>query len=650
MCGICGFFQSADSGAREEARRVVEAMTDTLAHRGPDDQGIWLDPGAGVALGHRRLSIIDLSREGHQPMSSAAGRFTIVFNGEIYNFRELRRDLEAEGATFRGHSDTEVLLEACERWGIEPALRKCVGMFAFAMWDHAERRLILARDRTGEKPLYYGRLGDSFVFASELKALHRYPSFDPEIDRGALTLLLRDGYIPTPYSIFKHIAKLAPGHWMEVREGGRRSESHSYWNAREAALGAQERTFRGSEQEAADELEHLLVQSLRGQMIADVPLGAFLSGGIDSSTIVALMQSLSPQPVKTFSIGFKEERFNEAKYANRVAQHLGTDHTELYVTPEEALDVVPLLPALYDEPLADSSQIPTYLVSKLARRHVTVSLSGDGGDELFCGYPHYLYAAEVFRLRQRLPRWFKKGMAPLLKQAGQGADRWRVRTGGTRAVGWLSDLPVHRVRVLGELLEIEREELAHLHIVSPRRNVADLVQGGHEPPSIFTDPARQPGLTQPVQGMMFRDFSSYLPDDILVKVDRASMGVSLEARVPLLDHRVIEFAWSLPLEYKLGGGNGKHILREVLHRHVPRELTERPKMGFVVPVGEWIRGPLRDWAEDLLDPAHLRSEGYFAPHGVGQTWQAHLRGERKLDGILWGILMFQAWRRQWLPA
>jgi len=644
MCGIAGFFGD-DCAAEALAPRAV-AMADALRQRGPDDAGVWTDPALGLALAHRRLAIIDLSPEGHQPMASACGRWILVFNGEIYNFQALRAELEHLGRRdWRGHSDTEVMLAAFAHWGVEAALQRFVGMFAFALWDRRERTLTLARDRLGEKPLYYGWIGRRLLFGSELKALRAHPAFRGEIDRDALALLMRHGYIGAPHSIYRGIHKLPPGTFLTLAvEGGQAAAPQPYWSARQVAEQGQRDPFHGSDQEAVDELERLLMQAVRSQMVADVPLGAFLSGGIDSSTVVALMQAQSSRPVRTFSIGFWEPAFNEAEHAQAVARHLGTQHTELYVTPEEALAVIPRLPTLYDEPYADSSQIPTFLVATLARRHVTVSLSGDGGDELFCGYNRYFWASALWRRLGWAP-------APLRSALAMGLTALAPATWDSLFRHLEPLLPQNRrysnpgdkLHKLAGTLGARQPEQIYRELISFWKDTGRLVPGSREPVTVLNDPTAWPDLAEFEQRMMYLDMVTYLPDDILVKVDRAAMGVGLESRVPLLDHRVVEFAWRLPLALKLRDGQGKWTLRQVLYRHVPPKLIERPKMGFGIPLAEWLRGPLRDWSEALLDPQRLHREGWLDPDPIRARWREHLEGGRNWSYYLWNVLVFQEW-------
>lgn len=647
MCGIAGYLDTA--GAAGADLSVALRMVDRISHRGPDDSGVW---GEGpMALAHRRLSIIDLSPAGHQPMLSACGRYAMVFNGEIYNFEALRKEIEADGyfgavvRQWRGHSDTEVILAAIGRWGFAQALQRLVGMFAIALWDRQEQVLRLARDRLGEKPLYYGKLGNHFLFGSELKALRAHPAWRGEIDRGALSLLMRHNYIPAPHSIYRDIQKLPPGCFLQVSPTSD-VRIDSYWSLPEVAMRAQAKRFDGGDREAVDELETRLSEAVAGQMVADVPLGAFLSGGIDSSTVVALMQAHSSRPVRTFSIGFHEEGFNEAHYAKRVAQHLGTDHTELYVTSQQAQDVIPRLSALYDEPFSDSSQIPTFLVSQLAKQHVTVSLSGDGGDELFGGYNRYFVAGDIWRKTGRIPVGMRealaRGIRALSPQAWSGLSRLVMPLLPARYRHMNVGDKLHK---LAGVMGTQGQEMIYRQLLSHWQEPAALVRGGYEPPTALTSPQPDLELDNFVDRMMILDAISYLPDDILVKVDRAAMGVSLETRVPMLDHRVVEFAWSLPFDMKVRHGEGKWLLKQVLYRHVPRALLERPKMGFGVPIDHWLRGTLRDWAEDLLDPVRMTSEGFFDPHQIQEKWQQHLSGSQNWQYLLWDVLMFQAWWR-----
>ncbi len=649
MCGIAGFIGSA---SEQELREQVCRMADQLVHRGPDDSGLWVDAAAGIAMGFRRLSIVDLSPAGHQPMISSDGRYVVVFNGEVYNFGELRKDLEPLGHAFRGHSDTEVMLEAVSEWGLEAAVKKFVGMFAFALWDRRERVLHLVRDRLGIKPLYCGWQDKTFLFGSELKALRAHPAFRPEINRGALASYLRLGYVPYPYSIYQGIWKLPPGHILSLRAGAQPSSELSgtalYWSAKEVYERGAADPFRGSAPEAIEELDRLLRESIRLRMIADVPLGAFLSGGIDSSTVVALMQAQSHRPVKTFTIGFHEQEFNEAAHAKAVAAHLGTDHTELYVTPKQAMDVIPELPTLYDEPFGDSSQIPTYLLSALTRRHVTVSLSGDGGDELFGGYTRYARTRKFWDVVRCFPYTSRNAFARLIRACKPatynrlfgGLSRWLPRLARPSTVG-------DRAYRLAEIMAARNPEEIYHNLMSYWRHPAEVVLGAEESSTILTRSSDWAHLADLSPRLMFLDLVTYLPEDILAKVDRASMGVSLEARVPILDHRVVEFAARISTSMKICAGQTKWLLRQVLYRYVPRELIERPKMGFGIPLEDWLCGPLRDWAEELLSQNRLRREGFFRPEPIRECWAEHLSGQRNRQGHLWNVLMFQAWREKW---
>lgn len=618
---------------------MLGRMGEAIAHRGPDDSGVWLDADAGIGLSHRRLSILDLSPAGHQPMASASGRYVIAFNGEIYNHLGLRRQLD--DPAWRGHSDTETLLAGFESWGIEQTLQRAVGMFAIALWDRETRTLTLARDRLGEKPLYYGWQGGVFLFGSELKALKQHSAFIGEVDRDALALYLRYGYIPAPYSIYRGIHKLAPGTLLQLHAGDRHLlEPMPFWSMKNVAERGQRETFQGSDLEAVAVLEEKLLDAVRLQQIADVPLGAFLSGGIDSSTIVALMQAQSTCPVRTFTIGFQEAGYNEAEHAKAVARHLGTDHTELYVTSTQAQAVIPRLATLYDEPFADSSQIPTYLVSQMAREHVTVSMSGDAGDELFGGYNRYAWATRILQRPMPLRKLLAHGLMALSPRA------WNqlylalipVLPKSMRFV-----LPGDKAHKLASILGAESQVAIYRSLVSIWPVPADIVLGSKDPATLLDEPSRWADVSEFEHRMMYLDAMSYLPDDILAKVDRAAMGVSLETRVPFLDYRVVEFAWQLPLSMKIRGGQGKWILRQVLYKYVPKELIERPKMGFGVPIDAWLRGPLREWAEGLLDESRLRQEGFFNPALIRRKWNEHLSGQRNWQAQLWVILMFQAW-------
>ncbi|HEY5914221.1 MAG TPA: asparagine synthase (glutamine-hydrolyzing) [Verrucomicrobiae bacterium] len=640
MCGISGFWDPRRRADALESEEIALGMASALRHRGPDDQGAWADARAGLALSHRRLAILDLSSEGHQPMLSPDGRHVLVFNGEIYNFRELRRELETRGRAFRGHSDTEVLLAAFGEWGVNSTLKRCVGMFALALWDRQTRSLHLARDRAGEKPLYYGWTGGVFVFGSELKAMRAHPCWRARIDRGSVAMLTRYGYIPEPACIYEGLRKLTPGCVLSLNEAQLQSRApvapEPYWSLAAAVERSAARPFNGTDGEAAEQLRALLVNTVRDQMVADVPLGAFLSGGIDSSLIVALMQAQSRRPIKTFTIGFDQNRFDEAPFARAIARHLGTDHTELYVQASELRQVISRLPVIYDEPFADPSQIPTVLLCELARSQVTVSLSGDAGDELFGGYEDYRKAQRLWQVIGRVPRSLRRQVARgvgYLAALGAGLG-W----GGGAAPSFLG-----RVTNVSRLAQVSDERQLYRLMMSPNRDAAAWLGLKQEPPTRFEDAVSWRNTPDFLHRMMSLDFVSYLTDDILVKVDRAAMSVSLETRIPLLDHRVVEFAWSLPKALKQRHGRGKWLLRQVLYRSVPPALVERPKQGFGVPIGEWLRGPLRGWAEDLLSRRRLREEGFFDELTVSEKWREHVAGTRDHSPALWHVLMFQAW-------
>lgn len=643
MCGLAGFL----GPPLGDSERLIKAMTDRLVHRGPDSEGVWADDESGIALGHRRLSIVDLSPAGHQPMISGSGRYVLVFNGEIYNHLDLRAELEAGGhaPAWRGHSDTESLIAGFDIWGIGATIARAAGMFAFAVWDRQARKLILGRDRMGEKPLYYGWQGDGarrvFLFGSELRALQVHPSCGAEIDRGAVVQFMRYGHVSGGQAIYRGLHRLAPGCLAEISQAHPEAVITPYWSAVEAAQHPEVHDTPGA---VIDALDTLLQTAVKRQMLADVPLGAFLSGGIDSSLIVALMQAHSQRPIQTFTIGFREPRYNEAEFAARVAAHLGTDHTELYVEDADLRDVVPMVPDIYDEPFADASQIPTFLVSKLAKSRVGVALSGDGGDELFCGYDRYRQGAALMRRLAAVPTPLRGAMAATARAIPERfwdqalAPLRKVPAGKEPNGQWM-----HR---MADYVASTSIEDLHQKLVSRWRNPEDIVPGGREPPSLLDRFAPARRGESDAERMMVLDQLTYLPDGILTKVDRASMHVSLETRAPLLDHQVIEFSGRLPMAMKLNGNMSKWALRQVLYRYVPADLIERPKMGFEVPVGIWLRGPLRDWAEDLLAPQRLRESGFLDVSAVRQAWDAHLSGRFNWGLHLWNILMFLSWQRR----
>ncbi len=642
MCGIAGFINIGTSQSATRLDSLAEAMADTLKLRGPDGQGIWSDAETGIALAHRRLSIVDLSPAGHQPMISESGRFIISYNGEVYSFREIRSELEARGCTFRGHSDTEVILESFAEFGIETTVKRLIGMFTIALWDRKERTLTLIRDRVGIKPLYWGKFDNLFLFGSELKALRTHPGWTPRVDRSAIAAFMRHCYIPAPHTIYQGVHTLEPGSILTLPWGGEPSIAR-FWNARNIARSGLDNPIRGSDTELTDELEALLTDAVGRRMIADVPLGAFLSGGIDSSTVVALMKAANAGPVRTFSIGFDIPGFDEAPHAAAVAKHLGTEHTELTVTAQQALDVVPRLPEMYDEPFADSSQIPTFLVSEMTRRHVTVALSGDGGDELFAGYNRYQMAEGFSTCMSFVPRPIRRAAAGVITSIS--ADRW------SDSLSFLPDSirPPHigdKLHKIASVLKVDDKNAVYRRIVS-FWNPSEVAPDIEEPRGVLWDASIVDDFPRLLERMQFLDLVTYLPDDILTKVDRASMTAGLEARVPLLDHRVVEFAWRLPREAKIRNGVKKWLLRQVLYRHVPQALVERPKMGFGVPLGEWLRGPLRDWAETLLSEHRLRDAGFLNVPLVRQHWLEHVQGQRNWQYLLWNVLMLQAWRERW---
>ena len=637
MCGIAGFVFGHEDRPRQSLKEIAHAMGQALQHRGPDDAGVWSDNNIGIGLSHQRLSIIDLSQGGHQPMASSCGRFIIVYNGEIYNYKDIRQQLSDRGRCFKSDSDSEVVVEALAEWGVERSLKKFIGMFAFALWDKQDRKLVLARDRLGIKPMYWGVFNGSFIFASELKAFHKHPSCHLEINRNALASYLRHTCVPGPHSIYQNIQKLEPGHFLTY-EQGQNSTLTTFWNVCDYV---DQKRWVGTDDQAADQLERLIEGAVRLRMISDAPIGAFLSGGIDSSLVVAMMQKQSSQPIKTYTVGFDEAGYDESSDGASIARHLGTDHHELRISPAEAMSVISKMGTIYDEPFADSSQIPTYLISKFARSQVTVCLSGDGGDELMAGYNRHVWAGGPAKRLAQIPLAIRQLSAKGIK--GLSPSMWDALA---------SSIPKNkRPKQFGDKLH----KLAHVmalndinaqydRLVSHWADPSSVVLGGAELENRWNASALNKGLNPlPLSRMQLRDTLGYLPDDILTKVDRASMAVSLETRVPLLDHRLIEFSWGLPDHLKCRQGQGKWLLRKVLARHVPPQMFERPKTGFAIPIGSWLRGPLKDWAADLLSETRLTSEGYFDPKPIAKIWQDHQTGRLNADSLLWSVLMFQTW-------
>jgi len=645
MCGIAGFIVNHES--KLDLTSIAKKMVNMIGHRGPDDEGVWVDEKSQVAFGHKRLSILDLSMAGHQPMNSKCCRYTLVFNGEIYNHKDIRAKLQETSTTlldWNGHSDTETLLAAITNWGVEKTLNECVGMFAIAIWDKDKEILTLARDRLGEKPLYYGWQDNTFMFASELKALKVHPNFVGEIDRNSLTLFLRYNYIPAPYSIYKGINKLTPGSFLQFSINNKELISVTpYWSLSKVTTNGQKKPLNCSDGKAVSLLENCLGDAVEDQLLADVPLGAFLSGGIDSSLIVSMMKVRSTQPVKTFTIGFDESEYNEAGHAKAVAKHLGTEHSELYISPHDALDVIPQLSEIYDEPFADSSQIPTFLVAKMASSNVKVALSGDGGDELFGGYNRYIWSRSIRNKTSWLPKSVLHGLGLTLgKISSPTWDRINNSASGLLPSQYRVAQMGDKIHKVARQLGVKSDFDLYRGLVSQWQDPADVVIGGNEVDLQIHSDNAEFFFEDIEHQMMFMDTSTYLPDDILCKVDRASMAVSLETRVPLLNHNVLELAWQLPLHMKIRDGQGKWILRELLYKHVPQKLIDRPKQGFALPIDVWLRGPLREWAESLLDEGRLKNEGFFHPKPIRNAWEKHLKGNN-MHNQLWGILMFQSW-------
>ncbi|MBT5860815.1 MAG: asparagine synthase (glutamine-hydrolyzing) [Alphaproteobacteria bacterium] len=642
MCGIAGFIDTKRQTKETGLHATVDAMTERLINRGPDSGDVWVNPEQGVAFGHRRLAIIDLTDHGKQPMASDGDRWMITFNGEIYNFEEIRDTLKKLGHAFHGNSDTEVMLAAVKEWGLEAAVERFIGMFAFALWDTQDRTLHLGRDRMGIKPLYWGIFGDHLMFASELKAFTAHPEFVAEIDRPALATFLRRSNVPAPQSIYTGVSKLPAGSILTQKADGTPPTIAAFWSMKSLAEDGARNPFQGSMEDAVGELEPLLRTSVRQRMISDVPLGSFLSGGLDSSTVTALAQAESAKPVQTFTVGFEDPDFNEADHAKAVAAHLGTDHTEVYVSDQELRDVLPKLPTMYDEPFADSSQIPTFLVSQMARQHVTVCLSGDGGDEMFGGYNRYTWLARINGRLGALPRSARSTLAGMVRGLSPaGWDRLFALASPILPKRYAHADAGERMHKMAGLFSAQGIGAMHQRTLTVWDRPP--VPGAQEIPDILADPATWPTLDDPVRRMMAVDVMTYLVDDLLTKVDRASMAVALEVRVPLIDHRVAAFASTLPKHMLFGEGGGKAILRQILYRHVPQALVDRPKWGFSVPLQHWLRGPLRDWAEDLLNASEMTSAGYLDPAPISACWAEHLSGRFNHQAKLWPVLMFQSW-------
>ena len=644
MCGLCGFILDGSRIDQQHAQETLNVMADSLTHRGPDESGTWTDSDAGVYLGHRRLSIIDLSSRGRQPMISNCGKYVISYNGEVYNYIELRKQLSREGYRFSGESDTEVVLAACIIWGVQKAVERFIGMFAFSFWDRNERRLSLVRDRFGIKPLYWQYTSGRLAFASELKALRVLSDWTPEINQQALASYIRFGYVPTPASIYSSISKLSPGCILSWTPG-QSPEIKQYWDPLALASADGQGHYSMTDDEAIDALDTLLGDAVQRRMISDVPLGAMLSGGIDSSVVTALMQKHSERPIKTFSIGFNESDYNEAVHAAQVARHLGTEHTELYVEPKHALDVIPNLSEIYDEPFADASQIPTYLICELLHDHVTVALSGDGGDELFAGYTRYQWAGKFASIARLLPAALRNYFtSSIIKYSPQQWNNVLNRLPRKIRPSHAGD----KLYKIASILPLNNEQEIYCRLVSQWPDPSNILNHADEMSTVVVGNNQKNAIPDYISRMQYMDQVTYLPDDILVKVDRASMAVGLEVRVPLLDHRVAEFMWNQPSGRKIRNGRSKWLLRQVLNRYVPTSIIDRPKMGFGVPIDQWLRGPLRDWAQDLLSVERLRDDGIFNVNNVQKCLQEHMSGHRNHQYRLWVLLMYQAWQDRWL--
>tara|TARA_R110002050_G_scaffold300734_1_gene472047 strand:- start:1903 stop:3831 length:1929 start_codon:yes stop_codon:yes gene_type:complete len=639
MCGFTGFIDFKREYKASQLDKITQKMAAEIDYRGPDDWGVWSDESCGISLGHRRLSIQDLSPLGHQPMQSVSGRYWMVYNGEVYNAPDIRQELEGKGYQFKGSSDTEVMLTAFDVWGVKKSVQKFIGMWGFALWDRQDKALILCRDRLGIKPVYWGINKHTLFFGSSLKSFRSHPQWATELDKDALSSYFRFSYVPAPYSIYQGVKKQKPGTIITIKSQCNIQEEE-YWSMQDVYDKGQAAPLEISDKDAIDQLEVILKDAVDKRMLADVPLGAFLSGGYDSSLVVALMQSQSQNPVKTFSIGFNEADYNEAQHAKKVAAHLKTDHHELYVSPEQAQSVIPDLPKYYDEPFADSSQIPTYLVSKLARQHVTVSLSGDGGDEFFAGYNRYSLGMDVWRKLRKIPGFMHNPLSLAFDK--MPSTVWESLAQLIPASKRPKNIS-SKIQKLSEVLKMDSGIDFYKSLVSQWIHPDVLVQGGHEKDLDIWN--LKPQGSNFTSHMQLLDSLTYLPDDILTKVDRASMAVSLEARVPLLDHRVAEYAWQLPHNMKVRDGKSKWILRELLYRYIPKEMMDRPKMGFGVPIDSWLRGDLRDWAEDLLSEKSLNKTGVLNPDPIREKWIQHTKHHKNWHYSLWPVLMFVAWHR-----
>ena len=648
MCGITGFISPHLS--KDSFQKNIEFMTNKLEHRGPDDEGIWFDSNSGIALGHSRLSIIDLSIAGHQPMISECRRYYIVFNGEIYNHNSLRKELP-ESIKWQGHSDTETLLNAISKWGLKRTLRKIVGMFAFALWDRSKKKLTLVRDRLGEKPLYFGFKGKTMLFGSELKSIEAFPGTPLDVSRDSLEIYLRYGFVPAPYSIYKGIYKLSPGNFIEFSIDNVKArtipESSKYWSFASIVKKQQSKQFSGSEIDATNQLENLLKKSISGQLLGDVPLGAFLSSGIDSSTIVSLMQHQSSNPINTFTIGFKEFGYDESKSAKKISSYLGTKHCELFLTPNDALNIIPSLPRIYDEPFSDVSQIPTFLISQFASNNVKVCLSGDGGDELFCGYSRHIVAPRIWAILKNIPLKLRKIIANFIQKIPPSTWDNFYYTCEIFLPRYLRiNFPGAKINKISDLIRYDTLYEIYLSLISSWSSPQEIILNKNPNKEFEDSKFSNFKLKDMHHQIMFMDTLNYLPNDILVKIDRAAMASSLETRLPFLDHRVIEFAWRIPLHMKLKNNRSKWLLRQVLQNYLPENLIEGPKKGFSVPIAEWLRGPLKNWVNDLLDEKLISSQNYFSAKPIKIKWEEHLSGKQDWSKQLWTILMFQSWLQE----